>query len=419
MPIQLLNVPQPAQLSLSDSMRKWGDVRDSQIKRDEALGDIGRQQKVRDYYAGLNGAQPNVSAVSAIDPKAGMGAAAMNHQQAQMGVEQAKATKQVMTHFWHGLTRAAKAKGIEKGTPQFQQLGNAYFNSTPMFAQVIKNATGNTYDPTKDIDLQAAESMADPTPEEQNQADIAQKVAEQAALQPGRLEIAQAQAGIQRQNQDYVSPMEQQRFQLQQQSSQRASDAAERSARAAETQAKTQGFGQANALRDEFNAAPPAKNYQLVATSYETLKKAWSGANPTAQDDMSGIFTYMKMLDPNSTVREGEYANAQNTTGVPDKILNLYNQAAKGERINPEQRKGFVDSAAKSYETAKAAMKNHTKRYTGLAQKFGVDPSVVVSDFSIESQPMQTFTSKPPVRPGFRIKKHPTQDIWAYVPEGG
>lgn len=196
MPIPILNVDQPRPYSITEAMRDWGAVRDSQINRDEALGDIGRQQKVRDYYAGLNGRQPNPAALSAIEPKAGIGASAMNHQQAQMGVEQAKATKEVMTHFWHGLTRAAKAKGIQKGTPQFQQLGNAFFNSTPVFAQVIKNATGNTYDPTKNIDLQAAESIADPTPEEQAQAEIQQATMKEQALYPYKLDYAKAQAGI-------------------------------------------------------------------------------------------------------------------------------------------------------------------------------------------------------------------------------
>jgi hypothetical protein len=35
----------------------------------------------------------------------------------------------------------------------------------------------------------------------------------------------------------------------------------------------------------------------------------------------------MKMLDPTSVVREGEFATAQNAASIPIKIVNMYNKA--------------------------------------------------------------------------------------------
>ena len=42
---------------------------------------------------------------------------------------------------------------------------------------------------------------------------------------------------------------------------------------------------------------------------------------PDAAGDMALIFSYMKMLDPNSTVREGEYATAQDAGSIPHASL--------------------------------------------------------------------------------------------------
>ena len=138
--------------SITESMQDWGNIRDSQINRDEKLGDIGRQQKVRDSYGGLNGGRPDPAALSAIDPRAGIGASKMNSEQAQMGTEQIAATKQVATHFTHSLKRAAQQYGVQPGTPEYQQLADKVYRSSPIYAQTMRNVAGIEDDPSKPID---------------------------------------------------------------------------------------------------------------------------------------------------------------------------------------------------------------------------------------------------------------------------
>lgn len=118
-------------------------------------------------------------------------------------------------------------------------------------------------------------------------------------------------------------------------------------------------------LRKEFNNSPEAKNFAVVKPMYDTIK---STANQkTAAGDLSLIFAYMKILDPNSTVREGEFANAQNAGGVDDKIRNIYNKTMKGTRLSDRQRKDFVKNAgilynsyAKEYNTKLANQKTYS-----------------------------------------------------------
>lgn len=101
-------------------------------------------------------------------------------------------------------------------------------------------------------------------------------------------------------------------------------------------------------LRDEF--VKRTENSTKIENAFRTVESA----EDSAAGDLALIFAFMKMLDPGSVVREGEFATAQNTTGIPGRVLNAYNKALTGERLNPVQRKEF-SSQAKS--TLKASRK--------------------------------------------------------------
>ena len=85
----------------------------------------------------------------------------------------------------------------------------------------------------------------------------------------------------------------------------------------------------------------------------------------------------MKMLDPGSTVREGEFASAQNTGGVDDKIINLYNQAIKGTRLNDSQRSGLRAQATGLFKIANEQHKKDLLRFRKSAKAFGLDEAQI------------------------------------------
>ncbi len=129
-------------------------------------------------------------------------------------------------------------------------------------------------------------------------------------------------------------------------------------------------------LRKEFNALPDVKDFNDVANSYDIISDL-AKRPPTAQNDLSLIFAYMKMLDPGSVVREGEFANAQNTAGVPDQVRNLYNRAATGQRLNAEQRKQFTSTAAGIYGSRKRRYGQLVEQYKGYAKDSGLDDGTI------------------------------------------
>ena len=101
--------------------------------------------------------------------------------------------------------------------------------------------------------------------------------------------------------------------------------------------------------------------------------------NPSAAGDLMLIFSLMKVLDPNSTVREGEFAQAQAAAGVSDRLRSHIGKVAAGERLTPEQRQDFLSQATRVFDAARAQYDEQAGRYRDLAAKIGGDPDDVVS----------------------------------------
>jgi hypothetical protein len=132
------------------------------------------------------------------------------------------------------------------------------------------------------------------------------------------------------------------------------------------------------------------KEYSDQTKSYQDVKSAFSritASQDNAAGDLSLIFNYMKMLDPGSTVREGEFASAQNATGVPSRILNKYNNIISGERLNPGQRKEFIGQAKTLYGQARVQENTVRKGVERIAKGYGLDPQNIFYE-AVESTPI-------------------------------
>lgn len=135
--------------------------------------------------------------------------------------------------------------------------------------------------------------------------------------------------------------------------------------------AKNQNFSAANALRDDYNKQ--ATSHQNYITAYNQLGTVFNKPNTTAADDMAGIYMFMRSLDPTSTVREGEFASAQNAAGVDDRLRNLYNQALSGNRLTLDQRLGMLSVAKGFADNAQTQINKLQQEYGGRAERYGVD----------------------------------------------
>lgn len=156
------------------------------------------------------------------------------------------------------------------------------------------------------------------------------------------------------------------------------------------------------ALRKEYIAQ--IKTPQTVVNSYAQIEQA--AQSPSAQNDLALIFSYMRMLDPTSVVREGEFATAQNAAGVPDQIRNAYNRAANGERLNPEQRKGFVASARGIKDQAQQQIDSYREQYSSLANEYNYSPSRIIGNHPKPSGGPKSQGKVPPAAVEY-LRKNP------------
>jgi polyhydroxyalkanoate synthesis regulator phasin len=118
------------------------------------------------------------------------------------------------------------------------------------------------------------------------------------------------------------------------------------------------------------------KEYSDQTKGYQEVKSAYGrvlASQETAAGDLALIFNYMKMLDPGSVVREGEFATAQNATGVPERIQNLYNNLVRGERLNPDQRKMFSKQAEGLYKQAQTQEATVRSGIERIAKGYGLN----------------------------------------------
>lgn len=132
-----------------------------------------------------------------------------------------------------------------------------------------------------------------------------------------------------------------------------------------------------SAMRNQYTGL--SKDFTLIRDAYGRIQQSLSG---TPAGDIALVFNYMKMLDPGSTVREGEFATAQNATGVPGQITNVFNQLLTGGRLNADQRTDFAGLAAKLLTAAQTQQAYTADQFRAIAKRTGLDPTNVVVDFN-------------------------------------
>jgi hypothetical protein len=168
-----------------------------------------------------------------------------------------------------------------------------------------------------------------------------------------------------------------------------ADPAADAEARA---KAEKERFDKEKGLRAEFTGQQSVKDFQVVRDGFS--KVAGAALNPTPAGDLSLVFGYMKMLDPSSSVREGEYANAANAAGVPERIRTAWNNALKGDGLGPEQRADFLAQAQRIYQSQYSQVQNLDKTYSDLASQYQVNPDLVTPEFGIPKEQLDEYTKQ-------------------------
>jgi hypothetical protein len=129
----------------------------------------------------------------------------------------------------------------------------------------------------------------------------------------------------------------------------------------------------ADNLRQEYFTRTKENKFIDVLNAYQKV----TNTTDTPAGDVSMIFAFMKMLDPTSVVREGEFATAEQTAGIPEQIVQQYNRALSGKRLTNNQRKAYQNEATRVFQVYQQRQAPIDAYYQGLAQRYGIDPSLL------------------------------------------
>jgi hypothetical protein len=154
------------------------------------------------------------------------------------------------------------------------------------------------------------------------------------------------------------------------------------------------------------------KEYSDQTKGYTEVKEAYQRilvSQPNPAGDLSLIFGYMKLLDPMTGVREGEYANAANAAGIPERIRIAYNKALDGDKLSADQRKMYKAQADKLYTAAAVREKEVRKGIERIATGYGLKtenifytPTEVAPTAPSTAQPAPQAAT-PAMPQGFRV----------------
>lgn len=164
----------------------------------------------------------------------------------------------------------------------------------------------------------------------------------------------------------------------------------------------------ATVLRKEFDASKAYKDFQTIQRSEKGLKAAYkiSAAKDTksriASDQALGVL-FQKMLDPDSVVRESEYARTPEGASFVNRLKSYIPKLMKGGlAISDEDRKAIVEIASKLLTESKRTLNTHIDRYTGIAKDYGVNPRLILGNikrFEISGESGAPQPPQPPLPP--------------------
>ena len=95
--------------------------------------------------------------------------------------------------------------------------------------------------------------------------------------------------------------------------------------------------------------------------------------------DLALIFSFMKMLDPRSVVREGEFEVAKKVGGPADFLVQTANYIKNGGILSDLTRRSFRDLAYAQYNNATANLTTQNNEEIKVGEVLGLEKSVIES----------------------------------------
>ena len=144
------------------------------------------------------------------------------------------------------------------------------------------------------------------------------------------------------------------------------------------------------------------KNYSAMKSASDNLQSLGKRNTPASQLGM--IFNYMKSLDPQSVVREGEQMQVRRTDGIYGTLGNYVSQLQSGKMLNDSQVKDLIDTSKVMANTEGTRYNQQMDEYlssygdslpSGLTKQFQSRKAKLYDDIPQQQQPAAQQTAQP------------------------
>jgi len=129
-------------------------------------------------------------------------------------------------------------------------------------------------------------------------------------------------------------------------------------------------FNQEEKLRKEYSAK--TKNFHESKVVLDKIRS--SVADSSGAGDLALVFSFMKMLDPGSVVRESEFALASDTAGLFARLKNTAEKIQTGQFLTPSQRGDFGRLAEKYMKSSGQHEKRTRKSLEAVIKNYSLNP---------------------------------------------
>lgn len=131
-------------------------------------------------------------------------------------------------------------------------------------------------------------------------------------------------------------------------------------------------------LRKEFDDKPEVKRYGAALPAFRAIMEA-SNRN-TPQADINLVYGIAKLYDPDSVVREGEYATIANSQAIPEKIKGEAQRLMGGGRLTPTTKAELRREAEGRIRALEDEYEKAAESYSDIASRSGANVRNVLGD---------------------------------------
>lgn len=198
--------------------------------------------------------------------------------------------------------------------------------------------------------------------------------------------------------------------------SQQTADTNRMNARTAATKAQQPEkakFGDVMRLKGDFDKQ--AREFETAFNSYSTMQNLADDA--TGASDVALGFAFFKAIDPASTVREGEFAMAGKSMGLPDQLVAKLNQVDNGQMFTPQLRQELIQAAGHAVRQQKSIIDELKTRTGSFASEYGIDPNQVTYDPTGGRGVPETMASSAPTPSQDAVRVNSPEEM-ARLPSG-